>query len=91
MTAAHPPADPMAPAHGRVISCPNCHGTGHVMAPPFASDRWVAVWWTMWDGERVKAIAGPLSRTGKTVKVRYYITGQGQIERNVSPKSVEPR
>lgn len=53
--------------------------------------KWHRVWWRQWDGTIVKAVAGPRSRTGKTVRVRYYITGCGQIERHVSPKNVSPR
>lgn len=74
-----------------ITNCPRCHGTGTIAFPTAVPGKWVPVWWTMWDGKRVKAIAGPLSKTGKRVKVRYYVPGQGQIERSVSPKSVEPR
>jgi hypothetical protein len=41
--------------------------------------------------EWVKAIAGNPSQTGKTVKVRFRVPKQGQIERDVNPKNLRPR
>lgn len=77
--------------HVTVMACPHCSGSGKVTSPPLPPGKWLPVWWTQWDGERVKAVAGSLSKTGKRLKVRYYVPGHGQIERSVSPKSVEPR
>jgi hypothetical protein len=56
-------------------------------------ERWVPVWWLSAfgkKGERVKAIAGNPSRTGKTVRIRTEGIG-GMIERHVNPKNLEPR
>lgn len=53
--------------------------------------KWRRVWWRQWDGTMVKAIAGPRSKTGRTVRVRHYVQGQGQIERYINPKNVSPR
>ena len=57
-------------------------------------EKWVPVWYHMksYGGqtEKVRAIAGNLSRTGKTVRIRFRGIG-GECERSVSPKNLEPR
>lgn len=56
-------------------------------------EKWVPVWWLSCfsaKGKKIKAIAGNPSRTGKTVRIRAYFKG-GMVERNVSPKNLEPR
>jgi hypothetical protein len=56
-------------------------------------EKWVPVWWLSCigkKGQRVKAIAGNPSRTGKTVRIRAEGIG-GMIERHVKPENLEPR
>jgi hypothetical protein len=57
-------------------------------------EKWMPVWYHMksYGGktEKVRAIAGNPSRTGKTVRIRFRGIG-GECERNVSPKNLEPR
>jgi hypothetical protein len=57
-------------------------------------EQWVPVWWyrlTYGTRERVKAIAGNPSKTGKTVHIRANFKQGGMVDRHVNPKNLEPR
>lgn len=54
---------------------------------------WRPVWWNRCvygSLERIKAIAGPPSKSGKTVHIRAWYPG-GMVERTVKPANIEPR
>jgi hypothetical protein len=56
-------------------------------------EKWIPVWWLTCygkKGQRIRAIAGNPSRTGKTIRIRAQGIG-GMIERSVKPKNLEPR
>jgi hypothetical protein len=55
-------------------------------------EKWVPVWYYRAGcAERIRAIAGNPSRTGKTVRIRFKGQYGDQMERSVSPKNLEPR
>jgi hypothetical protein len=56
-------------------------------------EQWVPVWWnrcTYGTLERIKAIAGNPSKSGKTIHIRAHYTG-GMVDRHVKPDNLEPR
>lgn len=58
-----------------------------------SKEAWVPVWWNRCvygKLERIKAIAGPKSKSGKTVHVRAWYPG-GMVERTIKPENLEPR
>lgn len=65
--------------------------TNSVMIQRREPEQWVPVWWHRRKGERIQAIAGNPSLTGKTVRVRASFKFGGQVERYVNPKNLEPR
>lgn len=57
-------------------------------------EKWVPVWWnrvTYGVHQRIRAIAGNPSKTGKTVRIRARFSSGDMVERSISPKNLEPR
>lgn len=56
-----------------------------------SKDEWKPVWWRDPHGMHVKAVVGPPSKTGKTVRIRAWFKYGGMVERCVNPKNLFPR